>query len=139
MKVVKKTIIFSILMIFTLATVSCSLTSAHLEKLQMASEVNLETKQPLKLTDKFAATAPAFYITGRCTNAPEGTSLIAEWRYMEDDANALIDSASLTMTEPDTDFIFKVTNNNKNWKKGDYEVRLFIDGSYVSSVPFSVE
>lgn len=121
------------------ASCSASFTTANFKNLQMASEVDEATNQPLTKTDTFHADSPMIYLTGSIANAVVGSKIKAEWLYVEGTSPVDIDSTELELKEINTDFAFSLSKPDKGWPAGKYEVKLSIGDEYKQSVPFTVE
>lgn len=132
-------ILTGIMAIMTLSACSVSFTTANFQDLQMASEVDKNSNKPVTVTSTFQTTTPVIYLTGVIKNAPDGTVISGEWYYNDNDPAVKIDTSTLGLTQTDTQFEFELSKPTKGWPKGNYEVKLYIDEQYSTSVPFEVK
>lgn len=118
---------------------SASVSTANYQDLQTASEIDQTTNKAVTATSTFTTTTPTIYVTGSINNAPEGTKIKAEWFYLENDPDVLINDVTLDLKEINTNFNFSLSKPTAGWPKGQYEVKLYIDDKYSKSVNFEVK
>lgn len=85
-----------------------------------------------------------FYVVGDLKNAPVGTVVSAVWLAVqiegyETDELIYEQTISDFSEESFTGTIFFQLSNESGWPVGEYKVDLYLDGSFVESVPFSVQ
>ncbi|MBN1862417.1 MAG: hypothetical protein JW790_02100 [Dehalococcoidales bacterium] len=119
-----------------------SFTTARLSEITMAKSIDQETYQPIEKTDTFGVNTPEIFLSAKFSNAPSDTEVMAEWVYVEGEAeelkNYLIDSVSINVSG--TDYLyFAMPMPGQGWPRGQYEVTLYIDGKEVETVSFTVE
>ena len=129
-----------LLIVFTIMLCSCSfsVTTANLQNIQTASQIDSNNK-PVTVTGVFGTTAPYIYLTGAINNAPQGTKVRADWIYTEAEPDISIDSAVLTTVIANDSFSFNLSKPTNNWPVGKYEVKLYIDDKYSKSAYFEVK
>jgi hypothetical protein len=128
----------SVILILSLCACSFSFSSAKLENLATASEINDKTYKPVNPTSSFTAETPKIYLTGSLSNAPDGTEIKAKWMYLDDDPAVEIDSATYEAKDSDTDFQFNLSIPDDGWPIGKYEVKLYINDKIDKAVKFEV-
>jgi hypothetical protein len=119
-----------------------SFTTARLSEITMAKSIDQETYQPVEKTDTFGVNTTEIFLSAKFSNAPSDTEVMAEWVYVEGEAeelkNYLIDSVSINVSG--TDYLyFAMPMPGQGWPRGQYEVTLYIDGKEVETVSFTVE
>ncbi len=135
----KKVLSLCLVIFLSVLISSCSFTTANLTDLKMASSV--QDNLPVDVTNVFTTTSPEIYATGTLKNAPDGTTLTAEWYYLDESPEIFIDSATLEPTDVNTSFSFSLSIPDQGWPTGKYEVRFFIDDSTTaaSKLSFTVQ
>ncbi|MBK5254288.1 MAG: hypothetical protein JJE03_07540 [Peptostreptococcaceae bacterium] len=136
----KKLKVFTITVIFALLFVACSasVTTANFKDVQMASEVDESTYEPITETSEFYTDTPEIFVTGTVDNAPEGTLVGAEWIYLQDGEELFIDGADLETEDTKTPVVFSLEKPTEDWPVGDYIVNLYIDKEVVLTLSFNV-
>jgi len=98
-----------------------------------------ETFEPINVTDTFNQTDEKIYLTGSLDNGTVGKVLSTEWRYVnEDNTTTLIDTIDYTLEFTSTIFKFYLPTPDGGWYIGDYEIWLYVDGTYYTYVAFTV-
>jgi len=93
---------------------------------------------PIDPTDVFPANAPNIYLTLQTRPVEEGTQIRSEWRYLTQDT--FIGELSYVTKKGINAIAFTLPiQASGTWPLGEYEVRVFVDGSLASVVPFTVE
>ena len=134
----KKLMVFIFLTVGIFFLSACSFTTANFTDLKMASEVDKQNL-PVTITSTFTTTSPIIYVTGIIKNAPEGTVIKSEWYYLETEDPIFIDDVEYEVNDVTTAFDFSLSKPTAGWPAGSYEVKLYIDGTYKSSLSFKVE
>ena len=93
-------------------------------------------------TEVFAP-SDIFYVVGDLNNAPVGTVVEAEWLAVQIEGyetdELIYEQAISDFTEESfTGTIFFELSNDSGWPLGEYKVDVYLDGTFVDSVPFSV-
>lgn len=117
---------------------ACNFTTAHVEKVVFARDVNAETKEPLDETRSFHGSDVVLHCAVKMANTPSGTTVKARWYFMQDDTQEVIDTTEIVMENSGwIDFNLTLTRNSLPY--GDYAVDLFINGEFDQTVPFTIE
>jgi len=126
-----------------IATLACSLftsgtTGVSIEDLRTAFDE--DGNNP---TTVFAP-ADIFYVVGDLNNAPAGTFVKAEWLAVQiegREAGELIFEQTISdfTEESFTGIIYFQLSNDSGWPLGEYKVDIYLDDTFVESVPFSVQ
>ncbi len=130
-------LIFIVLMVSAPVYASESSTTAYFSDLQTAVSIN-ENSEPTALSDVFLMSSSIIYVTGVLNDAPTGTNMQADWYYNDSDPAYLIASAELTTIESTSPFHFSLLQPDNGFPSGAYEVQLSVDGTYQTSVYFTV-
>jgi predicted nucleic acid-binding Zn ribbon protein len=110
--------------------------SNFISNFNMCTGVKSDTMEPMNITSQFTPTTQMFYVSAKLDNAPENTNVKFEWYFMG--AKQLIDTA--VVTTGGTRFISSnLSKSNNAWPVGEYEVRIYVNGSPVKIVPFIVQ
>ncbi|MCA9951563.1 MAG: trypsin-like peptidase domain-containing protein [Anaerolineales bacterium] len=99
---------------------------------------NLSTDSAGEQQTTTFAPEDTFFLVGELANAPDDTTLKAEWTAVavaDTEPNSLIDTAELV--GGDGTFTFDMTNTNP-WPAGDYQVALYLNGELERTLPFEV-
>ncbi|MFC1845920.1 hypothetical protein ACFLYM_00700 [Chloroflexota bacterium] len=134
-----------ILIIIAVLLVSCGeeqveFNSDYIHNVAMAADID-EAYKPQKITYTFDTDTPRIYCTFQVIAAPVGTSVSAEWIYIEGAAsvqNYIIDSLT-QLIEGDQNTAMYINRLPNGWPSGDYKVILYINGEPQGSVPFKVK
>jgi hypothetical protein len=112
-------------------------TEVGLENLHMAFD-----KDGKNSTSVFSPT-DMFYVVGDLKNAPAGTVVDAKWLAVQiegyDPGELIYDQTINDFTDKSFSgsIYFQLTNDN-GWPVGDYKADVYLNGTFVQSVPFSV-
>jgi hypothetical protein len=138
--ILKKIILFGVGIILVLSLCACSfsVSTANFKNLIMASEINEETFEPISATKSFTPTTPIIFLTGTIKNAPDGTVVKAEWLYVEDDSAVEIDSWEKEFENSTSDFQCNLSIPDNGWPTGKYEIKMYINDKYETTVDFRV-
>ena len=121
-----------------------SVTTASLSEATMCKSIDQETQQPIEKGDVYPTDAEAFYCSVKLSNAPADTVVSAQWIYVQGEEaslnNYLIDETSVT-TDGTRYVGFSLTRGPESpaWPRGDYIVKLLVDGKEKITVPFKVQ
>jgi hypothetical protein len=129
-----------------LSLMSCtgevSFTTAGLSEITMAKSVDETTYKPVEKATTFSVDTPEIFLSAKFSNAPSDTEIMAEWVYVEGEAEELrdylIDAVSIYVTGTDYLF-FSMPMPGQGWPRGQYEVMLYIDGKEAETVSFTVQ
>lgn len=137
---VKKVIALSVsaMMVLSLCACSFSFSTANIQDLATASEIDENTLKPVEKASTFSPSTPKIYLTGSLNNAPDDTMIKAKWIYLEDDPAVEIDSATYEAKDSDSDFQFSLSMPDDGWPVGKYQVRLYINDKIKEAVKFDV-
>jgi len=117
-----------------------SFTTARLSEVTMAHGVD-DSLRPVGPADTFAVDTPEIYLSAKFSNAPSETEIASEWIYVEGEAvgyeNTLIDSVSIEVSG--TDYIYFALPMPQGWPRGEYAVKLYIDGKEAETATFTIE
>ncbi len=108
-----------------------------IKNVQTASQINESTLEPLDKQSAFSTTAPIIYVTFSINNAPVGAAVHLEWIYTTTKEQAAIWDANTTQASQNAQC--GLTKPDAGWKVGNYEVRISLNGVYVTSAQFSVK
>ena len=92
--------------------------------------------------DLFPADIDKIYCAVKLANVPDDTEVTARWIFVGGPESDLSDYEIGTATQPserDAYLTFLVTRPEQGFPKGDYIVKLFINGKKKKTVPFEVE
>ena len=125
-----------------IATLACNLvtpssTEIGLENLRTALDEGGENP-----TTVFSP-SDVFYVVGDLKNAPAGTVVEAKWLAVQIEG---YDPGELIYEQSINDFtdksfsgsIYFQLSNDNGWPVGDYKADVYLNGTFVQSVPFSV-
>lgn len=134
----KLSILFAVLAL-VLATLACSLVDTEM------SMTNLHTAFDSDGENSTTVFSPAdvFFVVADLNNAPAGTVAEAKWLAVQVDDYA---SGELIYEQAITDFtderfsgtIYFQLSNDSGWSVGEYKVDVYLNGTFVESVNFSV-
>lgn len=107
----------------TATACSFNVSTANLANVKMCSEV-ASGGQCSSDTVKFDRGTGKLFVTADLKNAPEGTKVKVDWKYLGGEAGKPTNIDSVTLeTKSDTSFISSdLTSNNKAFPAGKYEV-----------------
>jgi hypothetical protein len=126
----------------SLALIGCSfsVSTAAIENLKTCSE-QVKDKACASDTSSFSKATPKLFATADLKNAPEGTKVKVDWKYLNGEAGAAqtIDSVNL-VTESNMTLITSNLTATKEWPTGNYEVvfTLGTDNSKPLTKQFSI-
>lgn len=127
-------ILTAIVLIITACSCEASFTTANYKDLSMAKM----GEDDFTLTDVFETDTPEIFVLGVLDNAPGTTKIKGEWYYLGEE-EIFIDSAEMEVEDIKTDFYFNLSIPDDGWPVGSYEVRLYIDDEFQTSVEFEVK
>ncbi len=124
----------------SLAVTACEVSTASLSNVKVCDKLENDTCPSDMAT--MATTTSAFYVTGDVNNAPTGTKIKIDWKYLGGEIAAQdIDSVTLTTEENTNVLESSLDKPDSGWPKGDYEIVLKIqtDNTDPISKKFSVK
>jgi hypothetical protein len=125
---------------FAFAGCSFSISSATIDNLKICSE-KVKNKECASDVSSFTKSTPKLFATADLKNAPEGTKVKIDWKYLNGEAGAakMIDSVNL-VTESNMTLITSYLESDKAWPTGNYEVvfTLGTDNSQPLKKQFSI-
>ena len=116
--------------------------AASLNEATICSSVDSLTAKPLDSTDIFSADVSIIYSSVKLIGAPPGTEVSARWVYVRGEAKELTNSVlhEEIRHESGTKYIaFSLSSAGTGFQKGYYSLRLYINGDYQMSIPFTVQ
>lgn len=113
-----------------------SFSTANLQEMATASEVNSDTMKPVSKTSTFTTQAPVIYATVLVKNAPEGTKLSAKWIYLPESFE--IAAVDFSTTEVNQYVAFNLTKPVDGFPPGKYSVEFFLGDKPAGSLEFDV-
>ena len=109
---------------------------ASLSEATMCKSVDAKTAKPIEKADVFAPNTPIIYCSVKLSNAPPNTEVKAQWIYKNTNT-VLFEDVGM---ESGTYYLaFFLQPPKAGWAKGDYIVKLFLNGKETLSVPFKVQ
>ena len=112
---------------------------AYFQNLETSEGVNEDTFEPVSVTDTFTTASPIIYLTGSLENANIGDKITIYWQYTEGYTPVDLYNSSLDIEHVNTDFYFYLKSPDEGWQRGSYEIQLYINGVYDTTVYFYVE
>lgn len=120
----------------------CAATSyaARLVSTMTCGDVNPQGMIPIAVQDEFATTAPAIHLVAVMSDVAKAARVKAVWMSVNaiEVPNFAIDSTEVVANEPESRLHFQLSRPNNGWPAGDYQVLLYVDDTFVTSVPFKV-
>jgi len=119
-----------------------SFTTASLSDATMCRSVDPETRKPVDTANVFSPDTPEIHCSVKLSNAPDETEVTSQWIYVQGEVEGLKNHkiAEYTLTSEDTGYLsFSLTPSEKGFPRGEYLVRLSIEGEEKLNVPFSVQ
>ncbi|MCX6010262.1 MAG: hypothetical protein NTW48_09610 [Chloroflexi bacterium] len=130
------------LLLGSLAGCECSASSASLSEATMCKNVD-EEYRPIEKTDVFAPDTPEIFCSFKYSYAPEDTEIKAQFIYVQGEVqevtNRMIAETSVRTRENSGYGYFSCPSPPYGWTRGDYVVKLFVDGKEKLTVPFTVQ
>ena len=139
----KKLPMFLALLALVIATLACDFVTGGPPELSLENLHTAFDEEGNVQTNVYSS-SDVFYIVGDLSNAPAGTVVEARWLAVEiegyDSGELIYEQAISDFTEESfTGTIYFQLSNDSGWPSGDYKVDVYLDGSFVESVPFSVQ
>lgn len=131
----------SALMMSFLSACSVSFTTASLSDPSMAKSVDSTTYEAVTKSSVFTTADPVIYCSVKLSNAPSDTEVKSQWIYVQGEAdmnNYLINETPIN-TDGTRYVAFSLEKPTAGWPKGDYVVKLLVDGKEKLQVPFKVQ
>lgn len=128
--------------VMTLVLSGCNVSTAGLSNVKLCEKLDGDScSSDMTTLSKDAST---FFVTGNLDNAPSGTKIKIDWRYLSGELGNEpqdIDSASFTSEENSNIITGSLERATESWPKGEYEVVLKIqtDNADPVSKKFSVK
>ena len=120
--------------------IQCS--SASLKSATMCTRVDPSTKAPVAKTDVFTPDTAKIYCSVGLANAGPDTEVKAEWVYVRGEDAALTNHVvadSSVKAEGTRDIAFSIERPDDGWPRGDYCVKLYLNGEQKITAPFAVK
>ena len=119
-----------------------SFTTASLSDPSMAKAVDPNTMESITKSTVFSASDPVIYCSVKLSNAPSDTEVKSQWIYVKGEV-ADLNNFQIDETPIKTDgtryIAFSLPKPEAGWPKGDYMVKLFVDGKEQLQVPFKIQ
>lgn len=139
-----KVVIFAVLILTLVSILSGCVTITANEGLvaqitdnTMALEVDEETFEVIKASNKFKEDTSTIYLVTQVESAPEGTKIKAEWYYIDEEVFiASTDIEPIYQSQP---LLFSLSKPDNGWPTGKYQVILYINEEKATTVFFTVE
>lgn len=106
----------------------CNVSTASLSNVRVCEQ--LEGDQCPSDMSSLGKETPSFYVSADIDNAPTGTKIKIDWRYLSGEVGNEpqdIDSVSLTTEEGTNTLQSSLKRSTELWPRGEYEVVLKID------------
>ncbi len=114
---------------------------ASITSATMTLEVDAQSK-PTAPTSSFEADTPEITCSVLVSNAPAGTELLSEWYYVSGEwqgaSNVLVGSVPY-VTQGTQYIALSLIIPDEGWPVGQYQVKLYLNGTLQEAVPFSIE
>ncbi|MHB9111747.1 MAG: hypothetical protein ACYC4D_03845 [Thermoleophilia bacterium] len=110
-----------------MAASGCNVSTANLSNVNVCDK--LDNEQCPSDMSSLDQETPAFYVSADLNNAPSGTKIKIDWRYLSGEIGNEpqdIDSVSLTSEEDSNNIQSSLERATDVWPKGEYEVVLTI-------------
>ena len=126
---------------FTVSATATGPGGGSISQATMALGVDAQSK-PVNPTTTFAANTPEIYCSVLVSNAPAGTELLSEWYYVSGEwqgvTNRLV--GSIPFVTQGTQYVsLSLLIPDEGWPGGQYQVKLYLNGSLQEAVPFTVQ
>ncbi|MBI5869948.1 MAG: hypothetical protein HZB44_03165 [Actinobacteria bacterium] len=110
-----------------ISAAGCNVSTANLSNVKVCDKI--EDEQCPSDMSSLDRETPAFYVSADLDNAPSGTKIKIDWRYLSGEIGNEpqdIDSVSLTSEEDSNNVQSSLERATEVWPKGEYEVVLTI-------------
>jgi hypothetical protein len=119
-----------------------SYSSTSLSEATMCKNVD-QLNRPIDKTDVFATDTPEIFCSFKYSYAPEDTEIKGQLIYVQSETQGQVNykvSETSIKTKQNSGYgYFSFTSPTNGWPKGDYVVKLFVDGKEKLTVPFKVQ
>jgi hypothetical protein len=107
---------------------SFNISTAGLKNVKMCPNL-VQGQQCANDASTFAQNTPKLFVTADLNNAPEGTKVKIDWRYLGGEAGGEtnIDTVIVESKSDTKQITSSLTSSNGTWAKGKYEVVLSLD------------
>ncbi len=97
--------------------------------------------EPVGVTDTFRADAPEIHAVVILADAVPGSVLRGVWVAVDavEEPDYEIAAVDVALKDPGTRAHFSLSRPDSGWPPGRYELRLYLDGTYILPLPFSIE
>ena len=139
----KKLPVFLAILALLVASLACNFITGGSKEISLG---NLRTAfdQDGNILTNVYSSSDVFYVVGDLGNAPAGTVVEAKWIAVQIDE---YESGELIYEQAIDDFtddsfsgtIYFQLSNDDGWPSGDYKADVYLNGSFVDSVAFSVQ
>lgn len=136
--------VIAVLLIFGVLIVAAALnggeisfSTANVAEACMASQIDMNTFEPVTKTDVFAQTDSVIYVTAIVKNAPDKTKVSAIWYYIST-GDSMRSENDIYTKDANTRIQFSLTNSN-GFISGDYKVEILLNDQVKETVNFQVK
>lgn len=128
-------IVVSLFVLAALNGGEVSFSTANVKDAYMASEINLDTAEPIVKTDTFSQSTRIIYVTAYIKNVPGNVAVSTVWTYLPTGEGM---NSEKTILNRDAQVQFNVSMPN-GFLPGDYKVEILIDEKVKETLSFSVK
>ena len=116
--------------------------AAFLSEATMCMSVDPQSSKPDEIADFFPPYVPEIFCSVKISNAPRNTAVLSEWIYVKGDVEGLenykISEYTLQATGS-TYLSFSLERGERDFPRGNYILKLSVDGKEELRVPFKVQ
>jgi hypothetical protein len=135
------TAVIALLFVLSIALVGCSasFTTANLSEFALATKVDQTSMKPVTVVSKFKQSDPVLYVTTKLANAPDDTKIKFAWYYKDTAGDQEIDTVEVNAGGERYLSSNLAMPSGKQWPKGSYYVKFYVDDKEVKTLDFTVE
>lgn len=139
----KKSPVLLIILSILVATLACNFITGSSSEMSLKDLRMAFDEDGVNPTTVYSS-SDIFYVVGDLNNAPAGTVVDAKWLAAQiegyDSGELIYEQSINDFTEESfTGTIYFQLSNDDGWPVGEYKVDVYLNGSYVQSVLFSVQ
>ncbi len=94
--------------------------------------------RPIETTDTFSLGDDELYVSVTVDNVREGSKLVAEWRYLDEDEDVILIRYERELDRGDNRVHFSIVRPPFGWFEGNYEAILILDDDLEVTLPFAI-
>ncbi len=133
----KKLLYLGLMGVLVLVGCSGEYNSAKISEIKICTQIDPTYKSPIDPSDKFSPDTPKIFCTAKLSNAPEGTSVLAEFYYLEQ-GEAKVAEKKLTDLSGTRYVSFVLAPSAAGWPRGKYKAVLSLNDKIVGETGFYV-